>query len=184
MSTNRSKDRSSLCSFMFVDGRHCHIPRRVDHPYLCAFPTCSGGSSDPAARRPRAPLSPFRQLRVRLRSQLRPRTSLLRRRPRSRKAQNRLHPRLPRPNPGPNPAYRPRRIHQRLRHRHLARNHPRVPRTVRQAHVPRSPFAKCPIASARTRSGSGSGASPNSRGRIGRISSLRIELNSSLTNYI
>src|SRR5260370_36740751 len=37
MSTNRSKDRSSLCSFMFVDGRHCRIPRRVGHPYLCAF---------------------------------------------------------------------------------------------------------------------------------------------------
>ncbi len=37
MSTNRSKDRSSLCSFMFVDGRHCRIPRRADHPYLCAF---------------------------------------------------------------------------------------------------------------------------------------------------
>ncbi len=37
MSANRSKDRSSLCSFMFVDGRHCRIPRRADHPYLCAF---------------------------------------------------------------------------------------------------------------------------------------------------
>ncbi len=36
MSTNRSKDRSSLCSFMFVDGRHCRIPRAA-HPYLCAF---------------------------------------------------------------------------------------------------------------------------------------------------
>src|SRR6266446_3364972 len=35
--SNRSKDRSSLCSFMFVDGRKCRIPRRVDHPYLCAF---------------------------------------------------------------------------------------------------------------------------------------------------
>src|SRR5713226_145188 len=35
--SNRSKDRSSLCSFMFVDGRHCRIPRRVDHPYLCVF---------------------------------------------------------------------------------------------------------------------------------------------------
>src|SRR5260370_25408107 len=35
--SNRSKHRSSLCSFMFVDGRHCRIPRRVDHPYLCAF---------------------------------------------------------------------------------------------------------------------------------------------------
>jgi hypothetical protein len=46
MSTNRSKDRSSLCSFMFVDG----------HPYLCVFHavSCSGGSSDPSARRPRA----------------------------------------------------------------------------------------------------------------------------------
>ncbi len=26
MSTNRSKDRSSLCSFTFVDGRHCRVP--------------------------------------------------------------------------------------------------------------------------------------------------------------
>jgi hypothetical protein len=35
MSTNRSKDRYSLCSFMFVDG----------HPYLCVFHavSCSGG---------------------------------------------------------------------------------------------------------------------------------------------
>src|SRR5260370_35858048 len=37
MSTNRSKDRSSLCSFMFVDGRNCRIPRQLGHPYLCAF---------------------------------------------------------------------------------------------------------------------------------------------------
>src|SRR5258708_4296585 len=37
MSTNRSKDRSSLCSFMFVDGRKCRIPRQLGHPYLCAF---------------------------------------------------------------------------------------------------------------------------------------------------
>ncbi len=37
MSTNRSKDRSSLCSFTFTDGRHCRIPRRAAHPYLCAF---------------------------------------------------------------------------------------------------------------------------------------------------
>src|SRR5260370_2041732 len=35
--SNRSNDRSSLCSFTFADGRHCRIPRRVDHPYLCAF---------------------------------------------------------------------------------------------------------------------------------------------------
>jgi len=26
MSTNRSKDRSSVCSFTFADGRHCRIP--------------------------------------------------------------------------------------------------------------------------------------------------------------
>src|SRR5713226_5151751 len=37
MSTNHSKDRSSLCSFTFADGRHSRIPRRADHPYLCAF---------------------------------------------------------------------------------------------------------------------------------------------------
>ncbi len=57
MSTHHSKDRSSLCSFTFVDGRHCRTPRRVGHPYLCAFHavSCSGGSSDPPARWPRAP---------------------------------------------------------------------------------------------------------------------------------
>ena len=27
MSTNRSKDRSSLCSFTFVDGVQCRTPR-------------------------------------------------------------------------------------------------------------------------------------------------------------
>src|SRR5713226_3204678 len=27
MSTNRSNDRASLCSFTFVDGRHCRTPR-------------------------------------------------------------------------------------------------------------------------------------------------------------
>jgi hypothetical protein len=37
MSTNCSKDRSSLCAFIFTDGRKCRIPRRVGHPYLCAF---------------------------------------------------------------------------------------------------------------------------------------------------
>jgi hypothetical protein len=37
MSTNRSKDRSSLCSFTFADGRQCRTPRQVGHPYLCAF---------------------------------------------------------------------------------------------------------------------------------------------------
>jgi hypothetical protein len=37
MSTNRSNDRASLCSFTFVDGRRCRMPRRDGHPYLCAF---------------------------------------------------------------------------------------------------------------------------------------------------
>jgi hypothetical protein len=43
MSTNRSKDRSSLCAFTFVDGRHCRIPRHLDHPYLCAFQVVVAG---------------------------------------------------------------------------------------------------------------------------------------------
>src|SRR6266446_3585087 len=37
MSTNPTNDRSSLCSFTFVDARHCRIPRQLGHPYLCAF---------------------------------------------------------------------------------------------------------------------------------------------------
>src|SRR5260370_40835658 len=36
MSTNRSNDRASLCSFTFADGRQCRTPR-AGHPYLCAF---------------------------------------------------------------------------------------------------------------------------------------------------
>ncbi len=37
MSTNRAKDRASLCSFTFTDGRRCRSPRRDSHPHLCAF---------------------------------------------------------------------------------------------------------------------------------------------------
>jgi hypothetical protein len=37
MSTNRDKDRASMCSFTFADGRHCRSPRRDSHPHLCAF---------------------------------------------------------------------------------------------------------------------------------------------------
>jgi hypothetical protein len=37
MSTNRSKDRSSSCSFTFADGRRCRTPRQTGHPYLGAF---------------------------------------------------------------------------------------------------------------------------------------------------
>ncbi len=33
--SNRSKDRSSLCSFTFVDGRY--FPRQAGNPYFCAF---------------------------------------------------------------------------------------------------------------------------------------------------
>ncbi len=47
MSTNRSKDRSSLCSFTFVDGRHCRTSECGGLVYLAS---CSGGSSDPPAR--------------------------------------------------------------------------------------------------------------------------------------
>jgi hypothetical protein len=36
MSTNRSNDRASLCSFTFADGRKCRTPRTA-HPYLCVF---------------------------------------------------------------------------------------------------------------------------------------------------
>jgi hypothetical protein len=37
MSTSPSKDRSSLCSFTFVDGRQCRSPRSSTHPHLCSF---------------------------------------------------------------------------------------------------------------------------------------------------
>jgi hypothetical protein len=37
MSANRSEDRASMCSFTFVDGRRCRMPRREGHPYLCTF---------------------------------------------------------------------------------------------------------------------------------------------------
>jgi hypothetical protein len=56
------------------------------------------------ARLPRSGycLSPLRQLSLRLRSQFRPRTPLLRRRPRPGQTQNRLHLGLSRPNSRPN----------------------------------------------------------------------------------
>src|SRR5258708_2132916 len=37
MSTLRSKDRASLCSFTFTDGRQCRTPRLSGHPRLCCF---------------------------------------------------------------------------------------------------------------------------------------------------
>lgn len=44
MSTTLSKDRTSLCSFSFADGRRCRSPRLPrpstgcpDHPHLCSF---------------------------------------------------------------------------------------------------------------------------------------------------
>ena len=36
MSSNRPKDRSSLCTFSYSDGRKCATPRG-NHLYLCAF---------------------------------------------------------------------------------------------------------------------------------------------------
>src|SRR5271155_3528258 len=37
MSTIHPEDRASLCSFTFVEGHRCRIPRRHGHPYLCTF---------------------------------------------------------------------------------------------------------------------------------------------------
>ena len=37
MSTSLSKDRSSLCTFTFADGRRCRMPRQSGHPLLCCF---------------------------------------------------------------------------------------------------------------------------------------------------
>lgn len=37
MPSKLSKDRSSLCSFTFVDGRRCRTPRCTSHAYLCYF---------------------------------------------------------------------------------------------------------------------------------------------------
>jgi hypothetical protein len=37
MSTHLSKERSSLCSFSFADGRRCRSPRGPAHPHLCGF---------------------------------------------------------------------------------------------------------------------------------------------------
>jgi hypothetical protein len=35
MSTLRSEDRVSLCTFTFADGRRCRTPRQSGHPHLC-----------------------------------------------------------------------------------------------------------------------------------------------------
>jgi hypothetical protein len=37
MSTHPAKDRSSLCTHTFADGRRCRTPRCSNHPYLCYF---------------------------------------------------------------------------------------------------------------------------------------------------
>jgi hypothetical protein len=37
MSTLRSKDRASSCSFAFADGRQCRTPRHSGRPRLCCF---------------------------------------------------------------------------------------------------------------------------------------------------
>src|SRR5450432_105806 len=37
MPAHLSKDRSSLCSFSFADGRRCRTPRTPSHPHLCTF---------------------------------------------------------------------------------------------------------------------------------------------------
>ncbi|HYL84235.1 MAG TPA: hypothetical protein VE263_08380 [Candidatus Angelobacter sp.] len=37
MSTLRPKDRASLCTFTFSDGRRCRTPRQSGHPQFCCF---------------------------------------------------------------------------------------------------------------------------------------------------
>jgi hypothetical protein len=37
MSAHLSKERSSLCSFSFADGRRCRTPRCSAHPHFCGF---------------------------------------------------------------------------------------------------------------------------------------------------
>jgi hypothetical protein len=37
MSTQLSKERSSLCLFSFADGRRCRSPRCSAHPHLCSY---------------------------------------------------------------------------------------------------------------------------------------------------
>jgi hypothetical protein len=37
MSTNRSKDRASLCSFTFANGHRRRTPRCSTHPHFCYF---------------------------------------------------------------------------------------------------------------------------------------------------
>jgi hypothetical protein len=37
MSTIHPKDRASLCSFTFADGRRCRTPRYAVHAQLCYF---------------------------------------------------------------------------------------------------------------------------------------------------
>jgi hypothetical protein len=37
MSTLTAKDRVSLCSFTFADGRRCRTPRIGNHPHFCFY---------------------------------------------------------------------------------------------------------------------------------------------------
>jgi hypothetical protein len=37
MSTLRSEDRASLCTFTFADARRCRTPRHSGHPHFCYF---------------------------------------------------------------------------------------------------------------------------------------------------
>src|SRR5712664_4402453 len=37
MSSLKAKDRVSLCSFTFSDGRRCRTPRAAKHPHFCFY---------------------------------------------------------------------------------------------------------------------------------------------------
>src|SRR6266850_7473528 len=90
MSTNSSNDRASLCAFTRQPPVPHAPPRRPPVPLRLP---CSqrSASSRRGNRRPGYCLSPLRELSLRLRPNLRPRPTLLRRRPRPAQTQNRLH---------------------------------------------------------------------------------------------
>jgi len=125
MSSLSKKDRVSLCSFTFSDGRRCRTPRIGNHPHFCFYHAQKEARRSRRRKtRQRPGLLLLRRLPLRLRSQHRPVTPHPRRCPRRCKTQNRPHRRLPGPNSPASHPHLPARIHQRLRYRRLARIHP------------------------------------------------------------
>jgi len=114
------KDRVSLCSFTFSDGRRCRTPRTGNHPHFCGYHAQKEARAQAAETLGKTwPIS-SQQLPLRLRSQHRPGTPHPRRRLRRCKTQNRPHRRLPDANSHASHPHVQTRIHQRLRHGGLA----------------------------------------------------------------